>query len=262
MRPSGLAIGDWVTTTAEGLRLRQAPGTGGAEIGLLRAGYTGTIIDGPIEADGYEWVLVVWPGLPAQSGCATGPGPGGFLDFCGANGWLATSDAAGTTWVERAEPDCPDVPTTVRAATEMQPGLRLACFRGEELRLVGYIAPQPQGRGCYPGYDHDPEWLGPCAVAFLQGIESQFDASPWELAVNVHPDAGTCHFGGASPDTCPFISHVGSWVAVTGRFDHPDAESCVIRPWEGNAFAPDAAFAVYSCRERFAVTSIAPASAP
>jgi hypothetical protein len=150
----------------------------------------------------------------------------------------------------------------VREAAEIQPGVRLACFGGQQLALTGFLAPLAQGRGCYPGYDHRPEWLGPCAVVFLQGEESQFDATTWELAVNVHADLGECHFGGQSPEGCPFLPHFGSWVEIIGMVDHPASESCMIQPWGGNASAPDAASVVYDCRERFVVTAIGPGVAP
>jgi hypothetical protein len=44
--------------------------------------------------------------------------------------------------------------------------------------------------------------------------------------------------------------------------DHPDAESCLIQPWEGNEMAPDAASAVYACRESFVATAVQPGAAP
>ena len=105
-------------------------------------------------------------------------------------------------------------------------------------------------------------WLGPCFISFLQGEESEFDATNFEMSVHVHPDLGSCDFGGRTPDACPFARYIGQWVRVTGMVDHPLAESCVVEPWEGNQAAPDAASAVYACRERFVVTSIDPASAP
>lgn len=260
--PQDVKVGDWVVTTADGLRLREDPGLGGTSIGLLRAGYAGTVIEGPVSLDGYEWIRMAWPGLPSGSGCATGPGAGGYLNYCGASGWVATSDERGGRWLEVTRPACPEAPETVRAASQMQPGVRLACFGGEELTLAGFIAPEGMGRGCYPGYDHQPAWLGPCVVAFLQGEESRFDASTYELAVNVHPDLGICQFGGASPEACPFIPYIGRWVRVTGMVDHPSAASCAIEPWEGNETAPDPAIALYACRERFVVTSIDSGTAP
>lgn len=260
--PPKLAVGDWVVTTIDGLRLRGEPGLDGASVGLLRAGYVGTVIDGPVALDGHEWIHVAWPGLPAGSGCATGPDSEGFLSYCGASGWLATADENGNSWVTASEPDCPQKPATVAAASGIQPGVRLACFGAEELTLAGFIAPEALGRGCYPGFDHEPAWLGYCAVAFLQGEESQFDGTTYELPVNVHPDIGTCEFGGTSPESCPFIAYVGRWVRVTGMLDHPAAASCVIRPWEGNEHAPDPASAVYACRERFVVTAIETGTAP
>lgn len=259
--PPDLSVGDWVASTVEGLRLREEPGLEGASIGLLRIGYEGTVIDGPLALDGYEWVHLAWPGLPAASGCATGPDADGYLSFCGASGWVATADQNGNAWLAPARPECPPLPTTIEALSSIQPGVRVWCLGGQDLTLTGFIAPEAQGRGCYPGYDHEPAWLGPCAVSFLQAEESQYDATTYELAVHLHPDLGACDFGGAGA-TCPFASHVGTWIAVTGMVNHPATESCRVEPWTGNEHAPDHASAVYACRERFAVTSIRAATAP
>ena len=242
--------------------MREAPGLAGPSIGLLRIGYEGTVIDGPVAIDGYEWVHLAWPGLPAGSGCATGPDADGYLSFCGASGWVATADELGNAWVASDTPDCPGVPATVKDASMIRPGVRLACFGSDELTLTGFVAPQAQGRGCYPGYDHEPAWLGPCAIVFLQGEESQFDATTYEMAVHIHHELGRCDFGGTSPETCPFAPYVGRWVAVTGLIDHPDAESCLVEPWEGNEAAPDVASVIYACRERFVVTGLEPRTGP
>ena len=260
--PPELSVGDWVVSTVEGLRLREEPGLDGASIGMLRLGFEGTVVDGPRAVDGYEWVHVAWPGLPAGSGCATGPDADGYLSFCGASGWVATADREGNAWLAATDPECPETPKTVADASRIQPGIRLACFAGKELTLTGFIAPEASGRGCYPRYAVEPAWLGPCAVAFLQGEESRFDATATELAVNVDPGLGACNFGGTSPDACPFAPLSNTWVIVTGAVDHPAAESCVIEPLDGNDQAPDPATAIYECRARFVVSTVGPGSPP
>jgi hypothetical protein len=260
--PPELNVGDWVVSTVEDLRLREEPGINGASLGVMRIGFEGTVIDGPIALDGYEWVHVAWPGLPAASGCATGPDDDGYLSFCGASGWVATADPEGNAWMAATNPECPEAPETVADVSRTRPGVLLWCFAGEELSLTGFIAPEALGRGCYPGYAVDPAWLGPCAIAFLQGEESRFDATGTEFAVNVDPSLGACDFGGTTPDTCPFATLGGTWVTVSGMVDHPAAESCVIEPLDGNDNAPDAATAIYDCRARFVVSSVGPGSAP
>ena len=260
--PPELNVGDWVVSTVEGLRLRDAPGLDGPSIGYLRIGFEGTVIEGPTAADGYEWVHVAWPGLPAGSGCATGTDDDGYLSFCGASGWVATADPEGNAWLAAEHPECPDAPSTVADASQIRPGILLACFAGEPLSLTGFIAPEAGGRGCYPGYAVDPAWLGPCAVAFLQGEESQFDATGTEFAVNVDPGLGACDFGGTSPDACPFATLGGTWVTVSGTVDHPAADTCIIEALDGNGNAPDAATAIYECRARFVVSAVGPGSAP
>ena len=175
---------------------------------------------------------------PARGGgCATGPDADGFLSFCGESGWVATADAYGNPWLERADPDCPTTPTTVQEFVAIAPGKRLACLGGEELAFDGYFAPEAQGRGCYPGYSVTPEWLGPCPIVFLQGVASQFDGTEWEIPVNVEGALGACDFGGMYPASCPLADYVGEWVRITGEVDHPAAETCTSEPWEGNEFS-------------------------
>lgn len=144
----------------------------------------------------------------------------------------------------------------------MAPGARLACFGNQALELRAYIAPETEGRGCTPGYDHDPAWLGPCPIGFLQATETQFEFEGPELPANVHPDLGACDFGGRSPDSCPFVPYIGQWIQVTGHFDDPASPSCTIEPWPDSQVDLDPAFVVYQCRERFVVTAIEASTAP
>lgn len=251
--PDGLAAGSWVETAVDGLRVRQEPGTGATSLATLALGTQATIYDGPVEADGYPWYAVAWPGLPSVSGCE---------ENCWAFGWAAASNTDGTPWLVATEPACPGAVSTVATLAAMTPGERLACFGSDELAVAGYLAPQTEGRGCEPGYDHEPVWLGPCPIGFLQATETEFETEGPEMPANVHVQLGACDFGGRSPESCPFVPYIGQWVEVTGHFDDEASSACTVEPVaESAAFMTDA-YAVYLCRERFVITAIEPGSAP
>ncbi|HSI99716.1 MAG TPA: SH3 domain-containing protein [Patescibacteria group bacterium] len=245
----GLRIGSWVETAVDGLRVRQEPGTAADSLATLAVGTTATIYDGPVEADGYPWYALAWPGVPSIGGCE---------ENCWAFGWAAAANTDGTPWLTPASPECPGAVSTVAALAAMAPGERLACFGNDELVVQGYLSPQAEGRGCEPGYDHEPVWLGPCPVGFLQATETPFESEGPEMPANVHVQLGACDFGGRSPESCPFVPHIGQWVQVTGHFDDEASSACTIEPVaESAAFMTDA-YAAYLCRERFVVTAIEP----
>ena len=54
--PSGppIVIGGTVRVTT-GLNVRTEPGTSGSKITTMAAGSTGTVLDGPVSAEGYTW---------------------------------------------------------------------------------------------------------------------------------------------------------------------------------------------------------------
>lgn len=258
--PIVLEPGSLVETTADRLQLREGPGLTATSIGGLRAGTVGTIVEGPIEADGHAWYRIAHVGLPWGTGCTIGEDEDGMLGPCWPTGWVAGGGA--DRWLAAAVLDCPEAPRTVDELAMLSPGIALACFGGQELVLAAYLSPVPGGRGCYPGYGQQPEWLGECAVVFLQGTETEVEGMGPELAANVHPDLGGCDFGGQSPQSCPLVPWIGQWVTITGHYDDPAAATCEIVPWEGNVAAPDDAMGRHLCRVRFVLTAIGPGDAP
>jgi hypothetical protein len=127
------------------------------------------------------------------------------------------------------------------------------------LTFDAYIPPNVNGRGCYVGYAVAPAWLDPCAVSFLQGSETDFDAEVPELAAHLDPALGQCEFGGRSPAAgCPFVAFVGGWLSVDGHVADPAAETCAAEPFEDVPIALDPAQVVNECRLAFVVTAIRP----
>lgn len=256
----GLGIDDLAEVTVDRLNLRSTAGTSGASIGLLPLGTVGIVAGGPVDADGYTWYALAGPGLPYETGCE----PALAVITCPVFfGWAAAADLDGTPWLAEIDVQCPDVgpPTTIDELVHMQPGLLPACLGGKTLTLEAYIAPVGGGRGCPLFWEVVPEWLHPCDVQFLQGIETEFEAQGPELAAHLHPSVGDCDFGGVSPPSCPLLPYRGQWVEVQGVFDHPQAASCIARAGTGTPPdypLPDPALVVYQCRASFVITSITP----
>jgi hypothetical protein len=127
--------------------------------------------------------------------------------------------------------------------------------------LVGYLAPETEGRGCYPVWVTNPNWLdGSCNLFFPQPEEVRYDSDE-RLQAFIHPDLGACTMNG-----CPFDSVKGSWVRMTGHLDDPAASACTSAlssnfeepPYD----PPDPDLVVLTCRTRFVVTSLEQTSGP
>lgn len=256
--PAAMLAGDLVETTVDRLRLRDEPGLGAPSLGYLSAGTSAILVEGPVEADGYTWYRIAFVGLPWGTGCETGPDADVRISGCWPPGWVAEADLDGSAWLVQWEGRCPAIPTSVAELAALPPGISAACFDDRDLVLAAYLSPKTEGRGCYPGYDHVPAWLGPCPVVFLQGSETEFAAAAEEIAANLHPDLGACDFGGRSPEACPMVPYLGQWITVTGHYNDPAAEKCSVVPWEENEAAPDDAFARHQCRHRFVITAVQP----
>jgi len=251
---------NWVAVVVDGLNLREHAGTDALSLGLLPAGSAGMIAAGPVQADGYDWFALAGPGIPRQSGCDVSPS----MLNCGQDwfGWVASSDADGNAWIVPGELECPAAPTTIEEVVAISRVIRLACFSGQTLSLDAYLSPVTGGRGCAPGYDVTPSWFG-CAIQFLQATATEVEAQGPELPAHMHPDAGTCGYGGRSPDSCPYVPYIGHWIEVEGHFDDAAATACEAHPWAGTSYVdnpPDPELVVYQCREAFVVSSISPAN--
>jgi uncharacterized protein YraI len=111
----GLQIGMMVhVKTAGGGNLRSGPGTGYAVLRVVAQGTTGTIVDGPVEANGYFWFKI---------------------SFGNAVGWMATAvlgpgAGADRTWVQVIRG-----PVNVR----QQPGLSGAIVASMPVGAMGFI---------------------------------------------------------------------------------------------------------------------------
>ena len=254
--PEGQVAADrLVRTTVDDLSVRAEPSTGAARLGILDAGATGFVIAGPVEADAYTWYQLV--GADSTDACSSETPPFACADWVG---WAAGSTPEGDRWLEPIDPDCPTERDTT-AYLSIDAPTRLACAGGDEWRLVAYLAPATQGRGCMPAWLVEPFWMDPsCSFFFPQPVESTFDADT-SLQGFIPPELGECGRGG-----CPFDELKGSWVEITGHLDDPVAKTCTpVRNesiGESQVPSPDPDLVAFTCRLGLVVTDVSPISPP
>ncbi|MEX0709969.1 MAG: hypothetical protein WD116_02065 [Chloroflexota bacterium] len=230
-------VGSLVGTLADGIRLREEPGTSAPILGTLAFGSWSYVADGPRQADGYTWWLLAGLGLPPETGCTSFESdpyncPGWY-------GWAADASAEGDPWLATVSPDCPAESGPLTPYYGRPPLAYLACFGGESRTYVGWllaIQDEPGGGEC----SWEPlTWLA-CGPAYQLLVGPEGEPG---LALYVDPASGV-DIGGVR----------GSWVTVNGRFDDPAAAGCT--------FGPNPAYYVLHCRSRFVVESIEPTTAP
>jgi len=201
------------------------------------------VLDGPVQASGYDWYLV----QPTITSDTADPYP---------FGWVAAADRDGEPWIEPTV-ECPPLPTTVEELGEMNQVAALffevTCFGGKDITFEARLR-VPDGDICGDEpWGVDPGWLDSCvgdAPIFVP-----VKASPDDISVV----ARWSHDFDLStiPDT---RVPQADWptLEVTGMFDHPGAETCRNRHnyAEPGVAAPDPAMTILRCRMRFVVTSM------
>ena len=182
------------------------------------------LIDGPVQADGYEWYLAA----------VTSP----YSLFAEQVGWVPAGDRAGP-WLVPAETDCPQEPIELADVTyaAIPPLELLACVGSRELTLTGWLpAPPPSEAAsdvCQPLSDR--EAFCDFGYTILRPVEGEWAGSADHL-----PWIGETAAGLSAPPR-------DAWVTIRGSFDHPASAEC----FDG------APFSVLLCRTDFVVTSIA-----
>jgi hypothetical protein len=190
------------------------------------------ILEGPVEADGFEWFRVA----PIEY---EGYGTIGPLFI----GWMASGDGV-DPWLVVENP-CPVGPITLAdltyTSTTTNWATRLGCFRGQELTLRGWYPELPEGIG-FDGECHaEPDTL------VCSGIH---DIRPIEMSYLDERNANRLVFA-VIPESEIVIPLRGQWIEITGHWDDPAAALC----------PTDTDLGTLSCRIVFVVTSIIPDSA-
>jgi hypothetical protein len=213
---------------------RSAPGVG-EDSTILEMGLTDGdlvyVIEGPRQADGYDWLLVTQLAPEFASR---------------ADGWIAPASRDGEVWVEPVAPDCP-AEVSVEAFASVPPPLLLTCFGGEELTLEGVYGSCAHGDPVI----QEPEWLANSFCTFE--VAGRPDGTTDWPSITVHTD----------PELeIPASDGAAQPVRITGRYDSPVADTCrfideadEIMPELGET---DELFLRFNCRAAFVVESATP----
>ena len=247
--PDGiLPAGSVVEVTADGLRVREEPSTSSPVLATLPAGEALYILAtpnllGPIEAEGYDWYLVMhaqdwhgWPEHPPGSGDGPSADPR-------TSGFVAARSGS-ESFVALEPVTCPAGTVDIHTIYAMIPWARLACFGDRQLTFEGTYGCGGCG-GLAPG-TFAPAWLiHPINFNLLQPPYAEGHRAVEILVLRDPPE------GPALEDVEP-----GSVLLVTGHFDDPLAVDCVIAPGgPGEEQPAHEGAAELLCREQFVVES-------
>jgi hypothetical protein len=210
---------------------------------LLQEGDIVLVLDGPVQASGYDWYQVQ-PVNPFEMDTVPHP-----------FGWVAAAGRDGEPWIKRTKVECPPLPTDL---SEVVPTIwfeprvvELMCFGDHKLTFLARLVTPSEwcGLGEWPAVE--PEWMGECTTApnYLVGLDDD------EGEVVLHP--------AWSPDVdlsfAPAVeSPPEAWptVEVSGRFDHAQAINCRSPGQSSDSPVRERAMTVLMCRTKFVVTSI------
>lgn len=245
--PEGiLPVGSTVEVVADGVRLREEPTTGGAEVATLAAGevlylLSGPTALGPVEADGYSWYLGMytpgyrdWPLNPPGSG----DGPSGDPRL---SGWFAAG-AGDEAYVELLPARCP-VGTDIDGLYAATPWDRLACLGDQQITVEGTYGCGGCG-GLAPG-SFEPEWLAAPNFHTFTPPWANLPPVVQQMVLQVPPDVAELG-----------SEQAGSLLRVTGHFNDPRSTECAIAAGEpGEEVPADDLAAEWFCRLGFVVES-------
>ena len=222
------------------LRVRSRPGVSDDSKKLeplLQQGTPVLVVDGPIQASGYDWYEVQ-------------PMARSDLEPVGPFGWVAAAGKDGEQWIEPQAVECPPTPTDLEGLLNLselsESYYGITCFSGEEITFTARLVTPDSWCGLGAETNWDPVWMGTC------------DAPPNYLVQLDNDDGGSAFWPAWSPDVDlgiapPMESPPNAWpvVSVTGMFDHPAAQSCRSRP--DSKADPEV---ILNCRRLFVVTSM------
>ena len=235
----------YARVVTDDLRMRSKPGVAEDSTKLeplLQKGARLVVLDGPVQASGYDWYLVQ-PTIMADDT--------ELYPF----GWVAAAGKDGDPWIESRTPECPPLPTTAAQleALSQTPVLfyEITCFGGRSMRFQARLGVPEARCGVEPDWGVDPSWFDRCGSdeSFLVPLQAARDyawlAPIW--APGVDTDLGAVP--NASIADMPLVE-------VTGMFDHPDAQTCRNRPNRPLTPEPDPALTILRCRMKLVVTSM------
>lgn len=245
---AGVEPGLYAKVVADNLRIRSKPTVSDDSEKLeplLEDGIRLLVIEGPVEASGYDWFHVQPSGYakPGQNYPA---------------GWVAAGKD-GEHWIEPYAFDCPPVPTDVDGFGDLNPAqakldyyYRISCYGGLDVTFTARL--EQQAAPCVGSdlpYAIEPDWFGDCSTGYHHGLVALNSyhrgvGHAWAPNVDLSIAAGP----GAPPEEWPTVE-------VTGQFDHPAAKTCQRVPNVEDT--PDfrlPALTILDCRNVFVVTSV------
>jgi hypothetical protein len=242
-----------VTAAVDRLAVRSAPGTGAERLGSIAAGTESFVVEGPTEADGFQWYLISALGLPPNTGCE-GPSETDPFNCPVWFGWSAGVSNAGEPYLQPEPQECPAAPVTAEALifgrTDLQ---RLACAGGEAFTFRAWYPELPEdgglGGACPPA-DEPSGWLLCAALDYNQVTIDESQGF-----------GGIGAFVAIDPATGVAMPERDNWVELTVHMDDPAAQGC-----DDAAMAHDSSAipqqAVLTCRATMVVESVTVVEGP
>ena len=227
------------------LRVRSKPGVANDSIKLeplLQDGVLLVVVDGPVQASGYDWYQV----QPTRD----------FRQDEYPFGWVAAADKDGEPWIQSGNLECPPLPHDIDDLAALSPSGRMyyeiTCFGGREVTFQARIARPEAWCGVSPSWTWEPAWFSACEQPSFPLYPVEALSGPvFQPAWSPDVDTGMAGDPSDPHETWPIVE-------VTGMFDHPSAKTCTNRlnDEEPEMAEPDSAQTIVNCRIQFVVTSM------
>jgi hypothetical protein len=222
----------YARVVTDDLRVRSKPGVSGESMKLdplLQRGVLLVVLDGPVQASGYDWYQVQ-PTISLDDA----------IEYPA--GWVAAAAKDGEAWIEPDAIACPPKPTDVLDLGELQANemyWEITCLSGVEFTFPARLVSPSEWCGLGEWATVDPAWMGECSTPsnYLVAPDDVDGERPLHPRWSPDVDLGIAPAVEAPPDEWPFVE-------VTGMFDHPAAATC--KPAE----------LIVECRRQFVVTSM------
>jgi hypothetical protein len=242
-------LGVTAVTTADRIRVREAPSDNSAQVNELEAGTRVVVISEPV-ADASDPALEWWYVMPSEGPCGAA---------CGIDkrpGWMTTGPER--SWLRAEAPDCPDGSSFTADTWDENATINgllptnalVQCFGNAPIVFEGVID-YFCCRGITLGVT-EPAWLaGDYSMPGVARLFSPTTGFTWGPDLRVDPASGVT------------LGERGTVARVTGHFDDPAAQSCVTTIDPGvlelnpeYRWTMDPPLAIWACRNGFAVDDV------
>jgi hypothetical protein len=230
------------------LRVRSKPGVSDDSEKLeplLQEKVLVLVLDGPVQASGFDWYLVQ-PTVQSDTQEETYP-----------FGWVAVAGKDGEPWLQADPFDCPPLPESVDQLGQLNQlaayWIEIGCWAGQEITFHARVGSPEAMCGAEVAWGVEPAWFDRCRqdATYLVPVEESPDRVMFSPTWAPGVDTSIAGEPNAPLDQMPIV-------AVTGMFDHPAAQTCRNSPNYEDEYSrePDPARTIFECRRQFVVTSI------